>query len=110
MTTLTKQELQEELAHTKAVVSEVRADKYFQGKWLKEDMEKLNAEREELQEAYEGLKAKNEELKTELAYYMGKSVRKGQQLEVVKKRNADLMEQIDIDFNYQKHLVAQFSK
>ena len=48
MTTLTKQELlkkidelQEELVHTKAVVSEVRADKYYEVKWLKEDMEKL---------------------------------------------------------------------
>jgi len=51
-----RKELKEELLHTKAVVREIREDHYFQVKWIKEDMEKLNAEREELQEAYEGIK------------------------------------------------------
>jgi uncharacterized coiled-coil DUF342 family protein len=65
MTTLTKKELikevaelREELAHTKAVVSEIRADKYF-------EVKELNAEREELQEAYEGVKKELAQVKAQ---------------------------------------------
>ena len=71
---------------------------------------KLEDELAEVYEAYEGLKAKNACLLAQNDLYLGEWTKQAVEYQELEKKNADLIEQIDIDFNYQKHLVAQLSK